>query len=94
LHALRTRQPDSPFVARFVEMARLLTGDENARADTGVVWIRELCQNLDIRPLNEYGLIPEDFPALVEQSQKANSMRGNPIALKDSELMTILEQAL
>ena len=94
LHALRTRHPDSPFVARFVEMARLLAGEENAQADTGVVWIRELCRNLDIRPLNEYGLNPEDFPALVEQSQKTNSMRGNPIALKDSELMTILEQAL
>ncbi len=93
LHALRTRQPDSPFLSRYTEMARLLTGDENASADTGVIWIWKLCQALDIRPLKEYGLKPEDFPALVEKSQKANSMRGNPISLTDIELMTVLEHA-
>jgi alcohol dehydrogenase class IV len=93
LHALRTRQPDSPFLSRYTELARLLTGDENASADTGVIWISKLCQALDIRPLKEYGLNPEDFPVLVEMSQKANSMKGNPIILTNTELMTILELA-
>jgi len=94
LHALRTRQPDSPFIARFVELACLLTGDENSSADAGILWIRELCQALDIRPLKEYGLNPEDFPAIVEQSQRASSMKGNPVALTEIELMTILVHAV
>ncbi len=94
LRALRQRQPDSPALARYVEISRLLTGRETASAEDGVVWIRELCQALDIRPLKEYGLNSEDFPALVEQSQKASSMRGNPVTLTDSELMAILIQAI
>jgi alcohol dehydrogenase class IV len=94
IFALRTRQPKSPVIERYNEVARLLTGDENAIADVGMVWIRELCQGLNIRPLNEYGLNSDDFPALVEQSQKASSMRGNPVALTDTELMNILVHAI
>jgi alcohol dehydrogenase class IV len=94
LHALQTRQPDSPVIERYVEVARLLTGDKNASADAGTKWIKELCQALDIRPLKEYGLNPVDFPALVEQSRKASSMKGNPITLTDTELMTILANAV
>jgi alcohol dehydrogenase class IV len=94
IFALRTRQPKSPVIERYNEVARLLTGDENAIADAGMVWIRELCQVLNIRPLNEYGLNSDDFPALVEQSQKASSMRGNPVPLTDTELMNILVHAI
>jgi alcohol dehydrogenase class IV len=90
LHALRSRLPESPAILRYNEIARLLTWDEYASADAGVIWVRELCQALDIRPLKEYGLKTEDFSALVENSQKASSMRGNPVELTDSELMTIL----
>lgn len=94
LLALRTRQPDSSYIARYDEIARLLTGNEKTSADTGVNWIKELCQDLDIHPLKEYGLNTEDFPFLVEQSQKASSMRGNPIALTDKELTNILVNAV
>jgi alcohol dehydrogenase class IV len=93
LQALRQRQPDSPALARYAEIGRLLTGDEKASADDGIVWIQHLCQDLDIRPLKEHEMKSEDFPALVDQSQKASSMKGNPVALKDSELMNILIQA-
>ncbi len=94
LLALRTRQPDSSYISRYDEIARLMTGNEKASADTGVNWIKELCQELDIHPLNEYGLNTEDFPFLVEQSQKASSMKGNPIALTDEELTNILMNAV
>jgi alcohol dehydrogenase class IV len=94
LQALHTWQPDSPYISRYDEIGRLLTGDEKAGADAGVEWIRELCQTLGIRPLKEYGLNSEDFPAIVEQSQKASSMRGNPITLTDKELINILMKAV
>ena len=94
LSALRTRLPASPAIPRYAEVARLLTGDETATAEAAAVWVRELCEALDIQPLKEYGLNPEDFPAIVEQSQKANSMKGNPVNLKDAELLKILKTAL
>ncbi len=94
LLALRSRQPDSPTISRYDEIARLLSGNEKASADAGVKWIEELCQDLAIRPLKAYGLNTEDFPFLVEQSQKASSMKGNPISLTDEELTNILMNAL
>ena len=94
LSALRTRLPASPAIPRYAEVARLLTGDETATAEAAAVWVRELCEALDIQPLKEYGLNPEDFPAIVEQSQKANSMKGNPVNLTDAELLKVLKTAL
>jgi alcohol dehydrogenase class IV len=94
LRALRSRLPASPAIDRYTEVACLLTGDENASADAGVVWVRNLCNSLDIRPLADYGLNPDDFPSVVEQSQKANSMKGNPVSLTDTELLSILDTAL
>jgi alcohol dehydrogenase class IV len=94
LHALRNRLPGSPAIARYTEVARLLTGDETADAEDGAEWVRKLCNALDIQPLKEYGLNPDDLPAVVKQSQKANSMKGNPVNLTYNELLTILESAL
>lgn len=94
LIALRLRLPTSPAIARYTEVARLLTGDEDANAEAGVDWVRNLSNSLDIRPLKEFGLNPDDLPAVVEQSQKASSMKGNPINLTDAELLSILKTAL
>jgi len=94
LHALRTRLPSSPAIVRYTEVARLLTGDGNASADAGIDWVRRLSNSLDIRPLQEYGLTPDDFPDIVEKSQKASSMKGNPVGLTDTELLSILNTAL
>jgi alcohol dehydrogenase class IV len=92
-HALRTRLPASPAIARYTEVARLLTGDATASAEAGADWVRQLCFSLDIKPLKGYGLNPDDFLAVVAQSQKANSMKGNPVSLTDTELLAILESA-
>ena len=93
LNALHTRLPDSPAIARYTEVARLLTGDETAGAEAAADWVRELCNSLNIQPLKEYGLNPEDLPAVLAQSQRANSMKGNPVNLTDAELLSILETA-
>ncbi len=93
IHALRTRLPASPAITRYTEVARLLTGDATASAESGTAWIRMLCDSLNIQPLKEYGLNPKYFLEIVAQSQKANSMKGNPVNLTDSELLSILECA-
>ena len=93
LSALRRRKPNSPAIPRYTEIACLLTGNRNARAEDGVAYVRKLCAALNIRPLSEYGLKLEDYPALVEHSQKANSMKGNPVVLTEGELHAILAEA-
>jgi len=93
LNALRSRLPTSPAIARYTEVAHLLTGDATALAEAGANWVRQLCASLDIKPLKEYGLNPGDFLEVVDQSQKANSMKGNPVSLKEAELLSILESA-
>ena len=93
LNALRTRQPDAPALARYAEAARLLTGNPQARLEDGIDFIQRLCQEMEIRPLGEFGLRREDLPLLVAQAGKASSMKGNPIQLTADELGWILSQA-
>jgi alcohol dehydrogenase class IV len=90
IRALRERAPDSPTLPRYDEVGRILTGDPHATAADAVAWIAALVADLVIPPLSSYGLGPADFPAVVAQSQKASSMKGNPIPLTDAELLEIL----
>jgi alcohol dehydrogenase class IV len=94
LYALFRRQPNSPAITRYIEVARLLTGDNTSSAEAGAIWVRKLCEDLEIRSLGNYGVDQEDFQSLVQQSQKTNSMKGNPVVLTDYELMAILQNAL
>ena len=94
VQVLRERQADSPSLARYDDVARILTGNAGARADDGVAWVRALCAELAIPPLAHYGLAEADIPAVVAQAQRASSMQGNPIALTEAELADILRQAL
>jgi alcohol dehydrogenase class IV len=92
--ALEMRAPDSPARTRYTELARLLTGRPDATAPDGAAWIRNLCTDLGVRPLSAFGIRPEDVPALVTQAGKASSMKGNPIALTETERTAILANAL
>ena len=94
LNALEARQPDHPAIARYGEIAQILTGDENATARDGLEWVRNLVSTLHIPALSVYGMGSVDFPAAVENTMKANSFKGNPIRLDQEELITILEQAI
>jgi alcohol dehydrogenase class IV len=93
VRALRTRMPDSPALARYDEIAQILTGKATARAADGVLWTQNLCQALNVPPLSEFGLAEEDLPGVVEKARKASSMQGNPIKLTDEELTDILRKA-
>ena len=92
--ALLERQPDSPSLRRYDEVARILTGDPGAEAADGVQWVRRLCDDLRVPTLAAYGIRPEDFPALVQKAAEASSMKPNPIVLTPAELKEILERAL
>jgi alcohol dehydrogenase class IV len=93
VQALQQRQPESPMLKRYNEVARILTGQAEATAEDGAAWVMSLCENLDIPPLRQYGLQKAHFEDIIEKSRRASSMKGNPILLTDGELRQILAQA-
>jgi len=93
VHALRTRAPGSPALARYEEVAQILTGVPTARAADGVTWVQDLCAIFKMPPLSAYDLKEKDFPGVVEKVRRASSTKGNPIMLTDTELTQILEKA-
>jgi len=94
IKALETRQAEHSALKRYAEIARILTGDEDASVWDGVRWMNELVNALNIPPLSRYGMRQVDFPEAVEKTMKANSFKGNPIALTENQLVLILERAL
>jgi alcohol dehydrogenase class IV len=94
VRALQARLPQSDALRRYQEVAQLLTGNPNATARDGVLWIQELCNALNVPLLSNYGMKVEDISILVENSAKASSMKGNPIVLTPDEMQEILTQAM
>jgi len=93
VYALKTRAPDSSALARYKEVARILTGVPTARAADGVIWVQDLCGIFEVPPLSAYDLKEKDFPGVVAKVGRASSTKGNPIMLTDDELTQILEKA-
>ena len=89
LRALRARAPHHPALPRFQEVAVLLTGRADARAEEGITWVRELCQALGVPGLGHHGLTEADVPRLVSRARAASSMKANPLVLTDEELTEI-----
>jgi alcohol dehydrogenase class IV len=93
LAALRARQTQSEAARRYDEVAQILTGLPQARAEDGVAWVRELCVALRVPALREHGLQPDHYEVVARKSEVASSMQANPIKLTRSELVSILEAA-
>ena len=94
VRALRARAPDSAALARYDEVASILTGRSEARAEEGAAWLRELVEELEVPPLSAYGVAAGDVPRIGEPAPRASSMQGNPVALTDEELAEALRAAL
>jgi len=94
VRALRSRVPASPVLARYDEVARILTGSATARAEDGATWLRELVDELRVPRLAAYGLTAADVPRVAGKARHASSMQGNPIVLTDEELAEALSAAI
>jgi alcohol dehydrogenase class IV len=96
LRALRARAPEHPALARFRELAVLLTAasPDDVAAEDGITFIGALCRTLDVPGLGRHGMTRAEIPALVERAKSSSSMRGNPLVLTDAELTEIAERAL
>jgi alcohol dehydrogenase class IV len=94
IEALRRRDASGRGLRRYETIARTLTGDENAAPENGVDWVRELCRELRVPPLSAYGIERKHAGEIAEKASKASSMKGNPIALRREELISMVERAL
>jgi alcohol dehydrogenase class IV len=94
IRALGARASAGDALARYVEVARTLTGDAEARAEDGAAWVGRLSRELEIPGLAAYGVDRKDVPALVEKAALASSMKGNPIALTAEEMAEVVGGAL
>jgi len=89
--ALSIRGSHLEKLSRFKDIARWVTGKENANINEGIEWIASLCENMRIPRLSELGIKKEHFPTIIQKSKKSSSMRGNPIQLTGQEIEKILE---
>ncbi len=94
VNALIDRSPQHPALERYTEIGRLLSGDPEATANTGIHWVQTFCGLAKNQSLSEFGLTESIFPKIIENAYKASSMKGNPITLIESELRNILRMAL
>jgi len=93
VQALQERTPDHPALARFTQVACLLTGDPSATSTDGVIWVSQLCDSLNLPPFSTCGIREADLPMIVENASRASSMKGNPVQLTQDELTMILRNA-
>ena len=91
--ALRRREPTHPSLARYADVARLLTGRTDAHPEDGAEWVEQLCRSLGVRPLRAFGVSESDFDPASTKAAIASSMKGNPIVLTADERLEILRRA-
>jgi len=94
IRALRQREPNNESLRRYKDVARLLTGSEEAKEEDGIGWVQRAVSELHILPLSSYGISRAHTATLVEKAASASSMKANPIALTSTELAETLEHAL
>ena len=93
LRTLREREPDSPALRRYAEVAALLTGRPGATAKDGVAWLRQTVRALDVPPLGAIGVRPEQYPEVAGKAARSSSMQGNPVPLGEEALVAVLQAA-
>ena len=93
LTVLQSRAPNHLSLARYDELARVVTAQPHATAPDLLHWTHNLLAALEIPRLSSYGITPADFPAIVEAASRASSMKANPLPLTPAELTQILIRA-
>lgn len=94
LAALKARAPQSPSLARYRDLAVLLTGQPSAGPEHAIAVLRGLCADLGVRGLDAFGLTEARIGELCRGALRSSSMKGNPLALNDRELEQIARSAM
>ncbi len=92
------KEPANPILHRYADVAEWLTGkrlsSERDTIDSGIQFIRELCVQLKVPSLAQFGIKPDDIPAIARQSSKSSSMRANSVTFTQEELEGVLTSAI
>jgi alcohol dehydrogenase class IV len=94
LRALETRQPGHSAIARYREVAQILTGDDSATVQDGIQWVSQIVNELKIPTLSFYGMSEKQIPEAVDKTLISSSFKGNPIPLNAIQLTEVLEKAI
>jgi alcohol dehydrogenase class IV len=92
LRAVRERGAADTLL-RLTELAVLLTGSVDAEPEDVPEWLADLTRALQIPGLATYGLADTDTAEVVAATQRASSMRANPLELTEAEVAEILDRA-
>lgn len=97
IQALKARLPDSPALAKYAQVGRLLSGNSeasNAQAHQQLIeTLNTWTERLTLPRLGEYGIEETYFDKIIANS-RGSSMTTNPIVLEDQEIRHILETRL
>jgi alcohol dehydrogenase class IV len=94
VRALRSGQAGHPTLARYTEVAQLLTGRTGAAISDGIGWIQETAALLGVPRLSALGLRPEQAGDIAAKALRSSSMQGNPVPLSQAVLRTVLLSAI
>lgn len=94
IKALQKQASGDETLLRYREICQILTGDAKATIEEGQRWLSDLCRDLEVPSLQEYGVKKSEISIIVEKAQASSSMKANPISLTKEELEDILEEAL
>ena len=70
IQALQNHPAGPATLARYVEVARILTGNPSATALDGVQWVHDLCAEFQIPPLRQAGLTTEACTSIIPAAQR------------------------
>ncbi len=98
VQALRSAQPDHPWLQRYAAIGRTLTGQAGLTVpeaiQNGLDFVQELVHRLEIPGLRRFGLGEHQVAEMVGLARQASSMRYNPVVLSEAALSDILRRAL
>jgi alcohol dehydrogenase class IV len=92
--ALDAADAEHPVLARYSQVAAVLTGRSEARPEAAVAYVRALVDDLGVPGLARYGVRDVDAPEIAARALKANSMKANPIALDAETIARIVVESL
>ena len=84
----------SPVLARYAEVARVLTGEPGASIEDGLAWIRQTLALLAVPGLAAFGLGPGHADDVAAKAAVSSSMQGNPVSLSHDDLKAVFLRAL
>ncbi len=97
IRALRARDRDHPALARYVQMAEIITGrkipDPQQAWGALVDTLKNWSEHMGLPRLGEYGVEEADIERIVANS-RGSSMQTNPVVLSDDEIAELVRRRL